>query len=515
MFTFITRFFKRRFGVDKEYFRFIDDMFGFIPHNIDLYKVALIHKSASQSIGGHSINNERLEYLGDAVIESITSDFLFIEFPDHNEGFLTQMRSKIVSRQSLNDIACRIGLDKYVIYNMSGNFVHKHIYGDAFEAMIGSIYLDQGYDFVNRLLINRIYAKYLNMTELTESECDFKSRLIEWCQKNRHKIAFRTRTQSQHRSSLLFYTTVLIDGIEVGHGSGNSKKESEQKAACSVSHQMSDEECADILDRLDYLSNKSDGSREIAADGDGKSEGGERPHTSRSRRRRKGKSTVNASEHNTADTSADNETAANGIQPENDAQVAEPQKEEAKKAKSRKAEAVKTEVPKAEIKVETADERQETANTDAGKPHTSRRRRSSAAAKALSETSDKQQTAADADENIVEKPAARRRRGSKKAASQKDTLGGVTEAANEQKSESPVSEAEVSTQGDTQAAPRNTPRTKRVRTGKAETKTDGQTAASADAQSESKRPTRRRTRKTSDSENREAPETPTGESAGE
>ena len=253
MFKFITRFFKRHFGVDKEYFRFIDEMFGFVPHNIELYKVALIHKSASQSIGGHSINNERLEYLGDAIIESITSDYLFIEFPDGNEGFLTQMRSKLVSRQSLNEIARKIGLDRYVIYNMSGNFAHKHIYGDAFEAMIGAIYLDKGYEFVNRLLINEIYAKHMNLAELTESECDFKSRLIEWCQKNHHKVAFRTRTVNARRSAPAFYTTVLIDGIEVGHGSGDSKKEAEQSAACSVSHQMSDEECADLLDKFDNL----------------------------------------------------------------------------------------------------------------------------------------------------------------------------------------------------------------------------------------------------------------------
>ncbi|MBQ2394165.1 MAG: ribonuclease III, partial [Alistipes sp.] len=123
-------------------------MFGFIPNNIELYKLALIHKSASQSIGGHHINNERLEFLGDAVIESVTSDYLYIEFPDKNEGFMTQLRAKIVSRQSLNDIARKIGLDKYVVYNSGGNFTQKHIYGDAFEAMMGAVYLDQGYEFV-------------------------------------------------------------------------------------------------------------------------------------------------------------------------------------------------------------------------------------------------------------------------------------------------------------------------------------------------------------------------------
>ena len=255
MLDFLIRPFRRNFGIDKEYYRFVDDMFGFIPNNIELYKLALIHKSASQSIGGHHINNERLEFLGDAVIESVTSDYLYIEFPDKSEGFMTQLRAKIVSRQSLNDIAHKIGLDKYVVYNSGGSFTQKHIYGDAFEAMIGAIYLDQGYDFVNRLLINNIYYNHLSLDALTESETDFKSRLIEWCQKNRHSVVFRTRSDAHApRTAPTFYSTVLIDGIEVGHGVGDSKKIAEQNAAGSLSHEMSDEECAELLDKFDRFS---------------------------------------------------------------------------------------------------------------------------------------------------------------------------------------------------------------------------------------------------------------------
>ena len=254
MFDFLIRPFRRNFGIDKEYYRFVDDMFGFIPHNIELYKLALIHKSASQSIGGHHINNERLEFLGDAVIESVTSDYLYIEFPDKNEGFMTQLRAKIVSRQSLNDIAHKIGLDKYVVYNSGGNFTQKHIYGDAFEAMMGAVYLDQGYEFVNRLLINNIFYKHLSIDTLTESETDFKSRLIEWCQKNRHSVVFRTRSDAHApHTAPSFYSTVLIDGIEVGHGVGDSKKVAEQNAAASLSHEISDEECAELLDKFDKI----------------------------------------------------------------------------------------------------------------------------------------------------------------------------------------------------------------------------------------------------------------------
>lgn len=262
MFDALLRPFKRRFGVDKHYYVLIDDMFGMIPHNIELYKLALVHKSASVQLpDGRQINNERLEYLGDAVIEAVTSDYLFIEFPDADEGMLTQLRSKIVSRQSLNHLAEELGLSKHLIANYTPSVSQKHIYGDAFEAMMGAIYLDQGYDFVNRLLINKIFARYLNLENLSDSETDFKSRLIEWCQKRRYPIQFRTEHDPAYRQNHpVFYTTVLINDMEVGHGSGESKKEAEQRAAFSVANYMSDEQCATLLDKIDRLERKQDSS---------------------------------------------------------------------------------------------------------------------------------------------------------------------------------------------------------------------------------------------------------------
>ena len=257
MFDFILRPFRRKYGADKHFYAVVDDMFGFIPNNIELYKLALIHKSASVELeDGSHINNERLEFLGDAVIESVTSDYLFIEFPDRDEGFLTQVRSKMVSRQSLNRIASAIGLDKHVISNAAGNTTQKHIYGDAFEAMMGAIYLDQGYHFVNRLLINDIFARHLSLDDVLQSETDFKSRLIEWCQKNRYSIEFRT-TNGASRSG--FHSVVYVDGIAVGHGHGDSKKAAEQNAAFSVSQTapttITDEGSAEILDRIDRMAN--------------------------------------------------------------------------------------------------------------------------------------------------------------------------------------------------------------------------------------------------------------------
>ncbi len=260
MFDSIIRAVRRRYGRDKAFYAAIDDMFGFLPNNIELYKLALIHKSASVELeDGSHINNERLEFLGDAVIESITSDYLFIEFPDRDEGFMTQVRSKIVSRQSLNNIAALIGLDKHVISNAVGNTTHKHIYGDAFEAMMGAIYLDKGYDFANRLLINDIYGRYLSLEEVLHSETDFKSRLIEWCQKNHYTIEFRTEHDTSASSSHpAFHCAVYVDGMVVGHGTGDSKKEAEQRAAYSVSQgsstSITDESSAKILDKIDKIS---------------------------------------------------------------------------------------------------------------------------------------------------------------------------------------------------------------------------------------------------------------------
>ena len=255
MLDFLLRPLRRRFGRDKEYYRMIDDMFGFVPNNIELYKLALIHKSASLVFDdGKQINNERLEFLGDAVIEAVTSDYLFIEFPDRDEGFMTQLRSKMVSRQSLNALAVKIGLDRHIISSGAGNSAQKHIFGDAFEAMMGAIYLDRGYEFVNRLLINDIFYHHQNLEELTESETDFKSRLIEWCQKNRHTVEFRTKHGQGYASNHpVFLATVLIDKVEAGHGIGDSKKEAEQRAACSVSQTPSDETCAMLLDKIDRL----------------------------------------------------------------------------------------------------------------------------------------------------------------------------------------------------------------------------------------------------------------------
>lgn len=225
--------FKRDYRQNKRYYALLKVIFGVCPNNIELYKLALIHRSSSfYADNGTPINNERLEFLGDAILEAIVSDYLFIEFPDRNEGFLTQIRSKIVSRSSLNDIAMQIGLDKHVIVQYSNNHIQKHLYGDALEAMIGAIYLDKGYDYTNRLVINRILRKNLNLDKLTQVETDFKSRMIEWCQKHKLPIVFDTIPSTGYNDHTpIFMSRIVVARQEIGFGEGFSKKEAEQIAA--------------------------------------------------------------------------------------------------------------------------------------------------------------------------------------------------------------------------------------------------------------------------------------------
>ena len=255
----IARICHRLWGADREYYRAFRRIFGVTPDNVELYKLALVHRSASVRMeGGGSINNERLEFLGDAVLESIVSDYLFIEYPDKSEGFLTQTRSKIVSRQSLNALAKELGLDNMVIYNSTGNFAHKHLFGDCFEALVGALYLDKGYNTVNRIVINELLPRHINLEDLTNSENDHKSRLIEWCQKSKRTISFATEADGEQRTSHpAFISRVLIDDMRIGVGRGSTKKEAEQNAAENAWVLLGDEMGDFILDRYDHLKDES------------------------------------------------------------------------------------------------------------------------------------------------------------------------------------------------------------------------------------------------------------------
>lgn len=217
----------------RKFYGLLFEILGFYPNNPDLYQLAFIHKSASlHAKDGFTLNNERLEYLGDAILGAIIADILYKYFPNKDEGFLTQIRSKIVSRESLNKLAVKIGLDQQVTSNVNLHN-NKHIYGDAFEALIGAIYLDQGYEHTKQFIENQIFRNYINLEEVVTVETNFKSKLIEWAQKNKKDVSFKTNEQGLDQVHKLpqFISSVEVEAQIMGKGMGTSKKEAQQQAA--------------------------------------------------------------------------------------------------------------------------------------------------------------------------------------------------------------------------------------------------------------------------------------------
>ena len=164
---------------------------GFAPNDIQIYELALVHKSSPLKLEENKwANNERLEYLGDAILDAVVADILYKQYPTKREGFLTNTRSKIVQRETLDQLAIKIGLDKLVIYSAKLCSHSNHLYGNALEAFIGAIYLDQGYDKTYQFIRDRLIKRHLNVEELIRKEVNFKSNLIEWSQKNKIDISF-------------------------------------------------------------------------------------------------------------------------------------------------------------------------------------------------------------------------------------------------------------------------------------------------------------------------------------
>lgn len=223
---------KYLFTPDKNFTRQLKRILGFRPRNFKLYQLAFVHKSASHIVFNNTrINNERLEFLGDAILDSMVAEYLFGKFPDKEEGFLTQTRSKIVNRDNLNHMAIKLGISEMIISKMSREN-HKSVYGDALEALIGAIYLDKGYKKTRSIVLERIIQSHININQLLETEIDFKSRIIEWGQKNKKSVNFTSFEEMDERSnSPVFITHLIVVDDIVGRGIGNSKKESEQNAA--------------------------------------------------------------------------------------------------------------------------------------------------------------------------------------------------------------------------------------------------------------------------------------------
>ncbi|OFY16831.1 MAG: ribonuclease III [Bacteroidetes bacterium GWE2_42_24] len=221
-----------RFSSDREMYRTLKNIFGFYPGNIFLYKLAFRHRSAAtEMIGGNRISNERLEFLGDAILDAVVADYMFKKFPLRDEGFLTEMRSKVVSRTQLNKLCLKLGLNTFITAGSDLHSTWRSINGDAFEAFIGALYLDKGYSFTRQIIIQRIINVYFDMETLVSTDFNFKSKLIEWGQREKRNVAFHTSGETGTNHNRLYLVDALIDNDIFGQGQDFSIKGAEQQAS--------------------------------------------------------------------------------------------------------------------------------------------------------------------------------------------------------------------------------------------------------------------------------------------
>jgi len=220
---------------DRDFIKKLNNILGFVPGNTVLYKMAFRHRSVAKVLkNGSRSSNERLEFLGDAILGTVIAELLFKSYPYKEEGFLTEMRSKIVNRANLNQLARKMGFDQLIVFDQKTVNVqtkHHSMLGDAFEALIGAIYLDKGYNFTKEFLLKRIVKPYIDIHTLELTETNFKSKLIEWCQRNGKEITFDMIQNEEGESAKLFTIQAMIGGESCGIGRDYNKKNAEKLAA--------------------------------------------------------------------------------------------------------------------------------------------------------------------------------------------------------------------------------------------------------------------------------------------
>ncbi|MEP7264634.1 MAG: ribonuclease III [Bacteroidota bacterium] len=217
------------FSPDKDFLRSLRNLLGFYPGNLSVYHLAFSHRSLALEVEqGIKLSNERLEYLGDAVLGSVVAEMLFKKFPYKDEGFLTEMRAKIVSRENLKQVAMKIGINEFLKKD-AGPGSYRSMYGDAFEALIGAIYVDKGYTRARRFLLDRIIRNHIDLHEMEITENNFKSRILNWGQREKHSVNFEVIEEDN--KSKLIKIRLLVDEKEVATGTDFVKKKAEQIAA--------------------------------------------------------------------------------------------------------------------------------------------------------------------------------------------------------------------------------------------------------------------------------------------
>jgi ribonuclease-3 len=222
-------FLKRLFQKKDEYALLLERVIGFYPHQVSIYKQAFLHKSIIQNTELQSFeSNERLEFLGDAVLDTVISHYLYHKFPKKDEGYLTKLRSRLVSRQNLNNLGVKIGLQELMQSNLER--ASKSVYGDALEALIGAVFLDKGYPYAQKFIEDKLLQNHIDIEEVVQTETDFKSRVIEWSQKEKVSFEFQISSNGDNNEKL-YIAKLLINNEPKGKGIAYTKKQAEQTAA--------------------------------------------------------------------------------------------------------------------------------------------------------------------------------------------------------------------------------------------------------------------------------------------
>ncbi|MEO8886993.1 MAG: ribonuclease III [Mucilaginibacter sp.] len=230
----VSRLYKLYLSPHRKYVKVLKNLLGFVPGNLSLYRLAFRHKSVAQNVKkGVKNSNERLEFLGDAVLGSVVAEVLFKLYPYEDEGFLTELRSKIVSRINLNQLARKLGFEGLIEYDsrVLGSSRQGSLLGDAFEALIGAVYLDKGYNFTRNFLVNHIIKSHIDIHTLEQTETNFKSKLIEWCQRHGKDVSFDLIGNDDGENVKLFTVQASVDGEVMGQGKEFNKKNAEKLAA--------------------------------------------------------------------------------------------------------------------------------------------------------------------------------------------------------------------------------------------------------------------------------------------
>jgi ribonuclease-3 len=229
------RFFKKSAKNDKELKTFILRTFGIRPKSMLLYKQAFIHKSfIREEKNAHFLSNERLEFLGDAVLDIVVAEYLYLEFPNKDEGYLTQLKSRMVNGTHLNDLGRILGFEKFTKFQQFGTSTPKALYGDVMEAIIGAMYIDQGFVKTRKIILEKIFKPNVNLKKLAANDDDYKSQLIIWGQRKRKLLSFTLVKEKSSSKGKIFEIAVMVEGEEISRAEADNKREAEKLASAKA-----------------------------------------------------------------------------------------------------------------------------------------------------------------------------------------------------------------------------------------------------------------------------------------